>query len=74
MFLQCVVVLDSCGMHTAVLGAVWEGERCNFTQSSIQKAGKLSFNCSVYFRGLIFFMLKDNNSLRKYKSFLTNSQ
>lgn len=45
------------------------GERCNFAQSSIQKAGKLSFNCSVYFNGLIFllfFMLKDNNSLRKY--------
>lgn len=31
------------------------GEMCNLAQSSIQKARKLSFNCTVYFNGLLFF-------------------
>lgn len=31
------------------------GEMCNFAECSFQKTRKRSFNCTVYFNGLLFF-------------------
>lgn len=76
MFLQCIVVLDSSGMHTSVLGAVWEERGVTLLNLAFRRLGN-SVLTLVYIsvdRFFFFLMLEDNHSLRKYKSFLTNPQ